>query len=92
MGETTLGWAKLALRQQVEIFGGDHVSLDSLWRRSAIRPDTTLAAGLSWLPRCSPASRLISIGLTATSIRPPIRRGSYGYGKTSRKTPGTSAT
>ncbi len=28
----TIGWAKLALRQQVEIFGGDQVSLDSLWR------------------------------------------------------------
>ena len=28
----TIGWARLALKQQVEIFGGDQVSLDSLWR------------------------------------------------------------
>jgi hypothetical protein len=28
----TIGWARLALRQQVEIFGGEQVSLDSLWR------------------------------------------------------------
>jgi hypothetical protein len=28
----TIGWARLALRQQVEIFGGDQVSLGSLWR------------------------------------------------------------
>jgi len=28
----TIGWARLALRQQVEIFGGDQVSLESLWR------------------------------------------------------------
>ena len=27
-----IGWARLALKQQVEIFGGDQVSLDSLWR------------------------------------------------------------
>ncbi len=27
-----VGWARLALRQQVEFFGGDQVSLDSLWR------------------------------------------------------------
>jgi hypothetical protein len=27
-----IAWARLALRQQVEIFGGDQVSLDSLWR------------------------------------------------------------
>ncbi len=32
MGTKTIGWARLALRQQVEIFGGDQVSLDSLWR------------------------------------------------------------
>jgi len=30
-----IGWARLALRQQVEIFGGDQVSLDSLWRSVA---------------------------------------------------------
>jgi hypothetical protein len=30
-----IGWARLALRQQVEIFGGDQVSLDSLWRAVA---------------------------------------------------------
>jgi hypothetical protein len=28
----TLGVARLAVRQQVEIFGGDQVSLNSLWR------------------------------------------------------------
>jgi hypothetical protein len=28
----TLGLARLAVRQQVEIFGGDQVSLNSLWR------------------------------------------------------------
>jgi hypothetical protein len=28
----------LALRQQVEIFGGDQVSLDSLWRAAASPP------------------------------------------------------
>jgi len=28
----TVSWARLALKQQVEIFGGDQVSLDSLWR------------------------------------------------------------
>jgi hypothetical protein len=31
----TIGWARLALRQQVEIFGGDQVSLESLWRAVA---------------------------------------------------------
>jgi len=30
-----VGWARLALRQQVEFFGGDQVSLDSLWRAVA---------------------------------------------------------
>ena len=35
MGIRTIGWARLALRQQVEIFGGDQVSLDSLWRAVA---------------------------------------------------------
>ncbi len=30
-----IGWARLALRQQVEIFGGHQVSLDSLWRAVA---------------------------------------------------------
>jgi hypothetical protein len=30
-----IGWARLALKQQVEIFGGDQVSLDSLWRSVA---------------------------------------------------------
>jgi hypothetical protein len=30
-----IGWARLALRQQVEFFGGDQVSLDSLWRSVA---------------------------------------------------------
>ncbi len=35
MGIKTIGWARLALRQQVEIFGGDQVSLDSLWRAVA---------------------------------------------------------
>jgi hypothetical protein len=30
-----IGWARLALRQQVEIFGGYQVSLDSLWRSVA---------------------------------------------------------
>jgi hypothetical protein len=35
MGVKTIGWARLALRQQVEIFGGDQVSLDSLWRAVA---------------------------------------------------------
>ncbi len=34
----TIGWARLALKQQVEIFGGDQVSLDSLWR-AAERPE-----------------------------------------------------
>lgn len=34
----TTGWARLALRQQVEIFGGDQVSLDSLWRAVASPP------------------------------------------------------
>jgi hypothetical protein len=33
-----IGWARLALRQQVEFFGGDQVSLDSLWR-SVASPD-----------------------------------------------------
>jgi hypothetical protein len=28
----TIDWARLALKQQVEFFGGDQVSLDSLWR------------------------------------------------------------
>jgi hypothetical protein len=28
----TIGLARLAVRQQVEIFGGDQVSLNSLWR------------------------------------------------------------
>jgi hypothetical protein len=28
----TIGLARLAVRQQVEIFGGDRVSLNSLWR------------------------------------------------------------
>jgi hypothetical protein len=35
MGVKSIGWARLALRQQVEIFGGDQVSLDSLWRAAA---------------------------------------------------------
>lgn len=34
----TTGWARLALRQQVEIFGGDQVSLDSLWRAAGSAP------------------------------------------------------
>jgi hypothetical protein len=38
MQTKTIGWAKLALRQQVEIFGGDQVSLDSLWRAVASPP------------------------------------------------------
>ena len=29
------GWARKALRQQIEIFGEDQVSLDSLWRAVA---------------------------------------------------------
>jgi hypothetical protein len=29
------GWATTALKQQLEIFGEDHVSLDSLWRAVA---------------------------------------------------------
>jgi hypothetical protein len=32
MGIKTIGWARLALKQQVEFFGGDQISLDSLWR------------------------------------------------------------
>jgi len=35
MGMQNIGWARLALRQQVEFFGGDQVSLDSLWRSVA---------------------------------------------------------
>jgi hypothetical protein len=35
MQTKTIDWAKLALRQQVEIFGGDQVSLHSLWRAVA---------------------------------------------------------
>ena len=32
MTTKTSGWARTALRQQIEIFGEDQVSLDSLWR------------------------------------------------------------
>ncbi len=32
MRSETIGLARLALRQQVEIFGGEQVSLNSLWR------------------------------------------------------------
>jgi hypothetical protein len=32
MRSETIGLARLAVRQQVEIFGGDQVSLSSLWR------------------------------------------------------------
>jgi hypothetical protein len=32
MRSETMGLARLAVRQQVEIFGGDQVSLNSLWR------------------------------------------------------------
>jgi hypothetical protein len=32
MGTHSIGRARLTLRQQVEFFGGDQVSLDSLWR------------------------------------------------------------
>jgi hypothetical protein len=32
MDVRTIDWARLALKQQVEFFGGDQVSLDSLWR------------------------------------------------------------
>jgi hypothetical protein len=32
MRSETIGLAQLAVRQQVEIFGGDQVSLNSLWR------------------------------------------------------------
>jgi hypothetical protein len=32
MRSETIGLARLTLRQQVEIFGGDQVSLNSLWR------------------------------------------------------------
>lgn len=32
MHTSSIGWARRALRQQIEIFGGDQVSLDSLWR------------------------------------------------------------
>ena len=35
MRSETIGWARLAVRQQVEIFGGDQVSLNSLWRAVA---------------------------------------------------------
>jgi len=35
MGKKTSGWARTALRQQLEIFGEDQVSLDSLWRAAA---------------------------------------------------------
>jgi hypothetical protein len=38
MGVKTIGWARLALQQQVEIFGGDQVSLHSLWRAVASPP------------------------------------------------------
>ena len=38
MTTKTSGWAKTALRQQIEIFGEDQVSLDSLWR-SVDSPD-----------------------------------------------------
>jgi hypothetical protein len=32
MSVKTMKWATRALRQQLEIFGGEQVSLDSLWR------------------------------------------------------------
>jgi hypothetical protein len=35
MSTNEIGWARLALRQQVEFFGGAQVSLDSLWRSVA---------------------------------------------------------
>lgn len=35
MNTNTIGWARRALRQQVEIFGAEQVSLDSLWRAVA---------------------------------------------------------
>lgn len=35
MGKKADGWARTALKQQVEIFGEDQVSLDSLWRSVA---------------------------------------------------------
>jgi hypothetical protein len=34
----TIGWARLALKQQVEIFGGAQVSLDGLWRAAGSPP------------------------------------------------------
>jgi hypothetical protein len=35
MRDRTDGWARRALKQQLEIFGEDQVSLDSLWRAVA---------------------------------------------------------
>lgn len=35
----TIGWAARALRQQVEIFGDEQVSLDSLWRAAGSPPE-----------------------------------------------------
>jgi hypothetical protein len=32
MSERSTGWARRAMAQQVEIFGSDQISLDSLWR------------------------------------------------------------
>ena len=32
MSNSSIGWARRALDQQIEIFGSDQVSLDSLWR------------------------------------------------------------
>jgi hypothetical protein len=35
MSDQSTGWARRALAQQVEIFGGDQISLDTLWRAVA---------------------------------------------------------
>ena len=76
MRSETIGLARLAVRQQVEIFGGDQVSLSSLWRAvGSPRQGTIPTAGPKWRPRFWPVFRAISTSSRAFGgLRPPRSR------------------
>ena len=89
----TIGLARLALKQQVEFFGGDQVSLDSLWRAvgepGRPRPPDLVGAGG---PAALRIRRLSRQPRRRTELDRRRRRGCCGSGRMNRKTPGAPAT
>ena len=75
MRSETIGLARLAVRQQVEIFGGDQVSLNSLWRAVGSPAAASPSDGPSSPRRCLPDSLPISTASRAAGLRHPAQRG-----------------